>query len=185
MAAIDYACVCLAVAGPCRVRLSAIYQQTAGAPERRPLVDGDMYRGRCSRCRCGVDLPGSDFWHRRSKVWRRLRLLRDAHRAPVSASAPASGTQHRQRQHEPLMHASANALLYDWHRASTVATLHVTPIARRQSLPSPSQGNNSVVGPARGLFAALSIAHPFGPAHHSVIHDSDIPTRHLSAIMPT
>ena len=61
---------------------------------------------RCSSCRCGIDLPGSDFWHRGSKVWRRL--LREAHRPAVSASASASasGTQHRQQQHEPCMHVT-------------------------------------------------------------------------------
>ena len=66
---------------------------------------------RCSSCRCGIDLAGSDFWHRGSKVWRRL--LREAHRPAVSASASASGTQHRQRQHEPCMYPSINALLYN------------------------------------------------------------------------
>ena len=41
------------------------------------------------------------------------------------------------------------------------------------------RGKNSVVGPARGLYAALSIALLFGPAHHSVIHDTCGPAMQL------
>lgn len=44
----DERCVCLAVAGlagPRRVRLSAIFDSRPQRRERRPLVDGDMYRG--------------------------------------------------------------------------------------------------------------------------------------------
>jgi hypothetical protein len=100
----------------------------------RRLVDGDMYRGRCSSCRSGVDLPGSDLWHRGSEVWRRL--LRDAHRPAVSASAsqPLVHNIDKDNTNHACIHQRAAVRVMPCSTAAMPRMLHDTPITRCQPL---------------------------------------------------
>jgi hypothetical protein len=85
------------------------------------------------------------------------------------------GTRHPQHpQPHAFNHSVVNSVPQQHPRLSralnTRRRLHRLPQGRESDIRL-AWGANSVVGPARGLVAALSIADPFGSADQSVIHN--------------
>lgn len=182
MAAIECAWVCLAVAGPRRVRLSAICRRAredrwlmatctgvvavAAAVESIWSAQTSGIDGR----KCGAPAPSGrtpsarvslslSLWYTTSTTTTRAIDACIRQRAAVQLMPCLNGS-----------HASSCS-----HHASP-PTLILKP--RQQFRRGPC---------TRSLRRPVdrSDAHPFGPAHHSVIHNSDIPTRHSSTTMPT
>lgn len=173
--------MCLAVAGELGslrlfVRLSAVFTtRRQGGRCWRAICTGVGAAGGVESI-CPASTSGTEC-----AVWRRL--LRDAHRSVwCTTSLPLSGTQHR--HHEPSTTTTRCCSATDAasqrrpraprlpHHASRATSTR----AREHAI---HQGNISVVGPARGLYAALSIAHLSGPADHGVIHNTCGPAMRL------